>query len=79
MPTVFRDGKYRFFFFSNEGIEPCHIHVECGDGHAKFWVKPNVYLATSQGLSARDLNKICKLVKENKDKILEAWNEFFSN
>ena len=22
MPTVFRHGRYRFFFFANEGFEP---------------------------------------------------------
>lgn len=30
MPTVFRDGGFRFFFYSNEGDprEPVHVHVE---------------------------------------------------
>jgi hypothetical protein len=28
IPTVLKEGKYRFFFFSNEGTEPPHIHVE---------------------------------------------------
>jgi hypothetical protein len=32
MPTVLRIDGYRFFFFSNEGNEPVHIHVESGDG-----------------------------------------------
>ncbi|WP_439481025.1 DUF4160 domain-containing protein [Cyclobacterium plantarum] len=40
MPTVLRIGPYRFFFFSNEGNEPPHIHVESGEGHAKFWLEP---------------------------------------
>jgi hypothetical protein len=79
MPTVFRYGKYRFFFFSNEGTEPCHVHIECGDGYAKFWVVPEVRLAFAQKLNARDLNVIVKLVRKNRKLILEAWNEFFSN
>jgi hypothetical protein len=28
MPAVLRIKGYRFFFFSNEGNEPIHIHVE---------------------------------------------------
>ncbi len=28
MPTVLRIGRFRFFFFSNEGQEPSHIHVK---------------------------------------------------
>ena len=28
----------RFFFYSNEGSEPPHVHVESGDGTAKLWL-----------------------------------------
>lgn len=31
MPTVLRVDGYRFFFYSNEGNEPPHIHVESGE------------------------------------------------
>ncbi|MCI0405089.1 MAG: DUF4160 domain-containing protein, partial [candidate division Zixibacteria bacterium] len=40
MPTVARIKGFRFFFFSNEGHEPPHIHVEHGDKYAKFWLEP---------------------------------------
>jgi hypothetical protein len=33
MPTVFRQGRFRFYFFSNERNEPPHVHVESGDGY----------------------------------------------
>jgi hypothetical protein len=36
MPTVLRVGPYRFFFYSNEGQEPPHIHVKAGGDEAKF-------------------------------------------
>ena len=36
-PTGLRVGPYRLFFFSNEGGEPPHIHVEREDPPAKFW------------------------------------------
>jgi hypothetical protein len=48
MPTVLRIGPYRFFFFSNEGDEPVHIHVQRERALAKFWLKP-VLLAGSSG------------------------------
>ncbi|MES2616201.1 MAG: DUF4160 domain-containing protein [Bdellovibrionota bacterium] len=78
MPTVLRIGKFRFFFFSDEGREPCHIHVECGDGHAKFWLSPKIHLASSQGMNARELAEISQLVRQNDKKFMEAWHEFFS-
>ena len=38
MPTVLRWNGYRFYFFSNEGFEPPHIHVDKGEFSAKFWL-----------------------------------------
>jgi hypothetical protein len=40
MPTVLLIKGYRFFFFSNEGNEPVHIHVERAECYAKFWIEP---------------------------------------
>jgi hypothetical protein len=48
MPTILRTGGYRFFFFSNEGREPRHIHVESGRGYAKLRLNP-VELVVSIG------------------------------
>lgn len=38
MPTLLRVESFRFFFFSNEGQEPPHVHVSKGDGVAKVWL-----------------------------------------
>jgi hypothetical protein len=40
MPEVLRVRGYRFFFFSREGHEPRHIHVEHAERYAKFWLEP---------------------------------------
>jgi hypothetical protein len=42
MSTVLRVSGYRFFFFSLEGSEPAHIHIEHGDKLAKFWLDQSV-------------------------------------
>ncbi|MBI4007657.1 MAG: DUF4160 domain-containing protein, partial [Planctomycetes bacterium] len=47
MPTILRIKGYRFFFFSLEGREPPHIHVEHAGKYAKFWLEP-VELARSR-------------------------------
>ncbi|MFO7825830.1 MAG: DUF4160 domain-containing protein [Cyclobacterium sp.] len=77
MPTVLRIGPFRFFFFSNEGNEPPHIHVESGEGHAKFWLEP-VELANSTNFSPPELNKLRKLTEEHKELILKNWHEYFN-
>ena len=43
-PTVFREGPFRFFFFSREEDRP-HVHVESADGEAKVWLDPQIELA----------------------------------
>lgn len=77
MPTVLRVGRYRFFFFSNEGTEPPHIHVKAGEDEAKLWLDP-VGLAANYGFNGRELGEIERLVEEHRDQLLEAWNEHFS-
>ena len=45
---------------------------------AKFWLDP-VALQRAGGFSRTDLNKIAKLVNENREFLLERWNEFFDS
>ena len=40
MPKVLRIGSFRFHFYSDEGNEPPHIHIEANDGECKFWLEP---------------------------------------
>jgi hypothetical protein len=74
MPTVLRVGRFRFFFFSNEGQEPPHIHVKAGEDEAKYWLDP-IELAANHGFNGRELNEIERLVDENRPGLLEAWDE----
>jgi len=76
VPTVLRAEGYRFFFFSNEGNEPPHIHVERGDGYAKFWLEP-VVLAEAQGLKNSEVRRAKLLVIEHRFDFLERWREYF--
>ena len=75
-PTVFRDGEFRFFFFSRE--EPrMHIHVQSNNGEAKFWIEPNIHLSQNHGLSLNELNKAETLIQEHADEIRTAWQQHF--
>ena len=76
MSTVRRIGSARFFFYSNEGTEPPHIHVEEAGAVAKFWLEP-VSLASSSRFRAHDLRRLERLVAEHRDEFLEVWHEFF--
>ena len=78
MPTVFRSGPYRFFFFSNEGFEPVHVHVEGSGGYAKLWMDP-VRFAEAHGLNSRQLSHIRQVVREHRNEIVEAWHAHFAH
>lgn len=75
-PTVLRSGPYRLFFFSNEGDEPPHVHVQRERMLAKFWLVP-VGLARSTGFSPTELRRIQSIVTEHAGALLEAWYEHF--
>lgn len=81
MPVIFKYKGNRFFFYSNEGNprEPMHVHVEGGNGKAKFWVYPFVRLAKNSGFTEATLNELLTVITENKSLIEEKWNEHFSN
>ena len=75
-PTVVRDGQFRLFFFSRE--EPrIHVHVAHPDGEAKFWLTPEVSVATVTGLSPRQLREARAIVEAHIQEVQDAWNRHF--
>jgi hypothetical protein len=75
-PTVFRDGPYRFFFFSREETR-MHVHVSHPDGEAKFWLSPDVELAKQTGLKDHVISEARQLVADHLQEIVDAWNKHF--
>ena len=76
MPTLLVFEGFRFFFYSREGNEPPHVHVEKGDGEAKFWLRP-VSLDWAEGLKARELSRAEAIVVHHRERFLRVWNEYF--
>lgn len=76
-PTIYRDGPYRFSFFANEGNEPAHVHVSSGGRQAKFWLTPEVALASAVGFSPVELRRIQAIAEKHRREFTEAWDEFF--
>jgi hypothetical protein len=76
MPTLLRWNGYRFYFFSSDGDEPPHVHIDRDAATAKYWLSP-VRLARNIGFSARDLRVLDAKVAEEQVRFLEAWHEYF--
>ena len=76
MPTVFRIGPYRFYFYSHEPNEPPHLHVDRDEATIKLWLEP-VEVAKSRGFRAHEIGGMVSLFEERREALLEAWNDYF--
>jgi hypothetical protein len=76
MPTVLREAGYRFFFYSNEGREPPHVHVQKAEAYAKVWLDTLV-VSDVNGFNSSRVSQIIEIVRANQTFLLETWHEFF--
>lgn len=74
MPTLLSKDGFEFYFYSEEGNETSHIHVDKGGGTAKFWLRP-LALEYAGGLKSAAVKKAPRLVEENQTLLLEKWHE----
>jgi hypothetical protein len=81
MPTIFIFFGLRFLFFSNDH-EPIHVHVVKGQGticeNAVFQVLPEIQLLKNNGLKSNELKLSEMVIEENREIIIEHWNNFFN-
>jgi hypothetical protein len=79
MPTIFIFLGLRFVFFSNDH-EPIHVHVIRGKSSelAIFQVIPDVRILKNSGIAPHELKIAEGIIEENKEVIIEAWNNFFN-
>lgn len=77
MPTLLREGPYRFFCYAGDGNEPPHVHVERDSNEAKFWLT-SVRLQSNIGFNRTEINRIQKLVEQYQSQLLDAWHDFFN-
>lgn len=75
-PTVFRELGYRFFFFSREE-ERMHVHVQAAEGEAKFWLEPEIELATNYHFSGKQLKELELLIGIHYNELVSSWKKHF--
>ena len=56
-----------------------HIHVQCANGDAKFWLEPGIELAENYGLRAREVRAARNLIEEHNDEIIRRWQDHFGS
>lgn len=79
MPTTLRLGSYRFYFYSQDCMEPRHTHVDRENLSAKLWLDPEVRLAFNHGFTRSELRRIERLTIENVEKLRHEWTSYCSD
>lgn len=77
MPTVLREGPYRFHFYAVDRDERPHIHVERDHASAKFWLDQGG-LASARGFREIELRRLGRLVQERQVLLLGEWYGYFA-
>ena len=77
MPIIDRIAGYSVGFYSNDGVEPPHVHVRRDRARAKFWLSP-VRLGRARGFATHELNWMRRIIEARESVYLERWNEQFS-
>lgn len=77
MPKILEVNGFRFFFYSADGDEPCHVHIQKGKGDGKVWLEPDVKPEYLEDFKSQEKREIRKIIEENKDYLIEKWYEYF--
>ena len=75
MPVVLRVSGYKFFFYEADvANEPPHIHVTKAGNESKFWLDP-IRVAREGRFRKSDLREIERIIGDNLEFLLKAWNK----
>ena len=54
-----------------------HVHVQCADGEAKFWLEPAIELVKNYRLNDRQIGSIRTLIEAHSHECRSAWTKHF--
>ncbi len=81
-PRVFKEGEFVFWFHSYDVLHEDRASIHAGkgsqndSGDAKIWLEPEIEIGrTGRTLSRNELDDVIKIVKQNLDRLKEAWND----
>jgi hypothetical protein len=66
------------FFYSADGREPPHVHVQRDLLTAKVWLSP-VSVAAAGGYTGVELRQIIRLIERHQADFIRSWNAFFKS
>ena len=79
MPTILFVLGWRFFFYTNEGKEPIHVHCKKGDMECKYWLDRKKFAleeAHAYNMNNTDRRNVKKIIFEYFEFIEKEWDKF---
>jgi hypothetical protein len=67
----------KFYFYANDH-KPIHVHVSYENKEARFQVENEILLIENHGLRPREIKCAELAIEENREVIIQRWNEFFN-
>lgn len=77
MPKVLAQKGFKFYFFSDEGSEPAHVHIKKGEGRGKWWLEPELEEEYAYGFTLQERRQIKRLIFDHQAYLKEPWDEYF--
>lgn len=74
MAVVLRFGRFSFVIYPQDHL-PAHVHIKAAGAEAKFEIETGNCLAV-YGFNQRTINQLAEIVRQNKDLLMEQWNEY---
>ena len=77
MSSLFTVDGYKVYFWSNEGNEPIHVHIEANGKKAKIALEPEVCLVYNHGLKEQELKKALDTCRTYREDFIAEWHKRF--
>lgn len=83
MPSIFTASGYKVYFWSNESMEPIHVHISKGKPTAnstKVWLTRGggcVLGDNSSMIPKKELDELMEIIAAQYFMICAKWKEFF--
>ena len=83
MPSIFSISGYKVYFWSNEGLEPIHVHVSKGKPSAdstKIWITQNgrcIVANNNSKIPDSELADMLDIISAQFFVICAKWKEHF--
>jgi hypothetical protein len=74
VPTILREGPFRFYLTLGDCYEPPHVHIDADSGkrEAKYWLDP-VERAREEHFKDHELREIERIISKELELMLEKW------